>query len=97
MLQGGDFTRGNVCNAHSHALVGSMCYNWLTHLRERAVRASTVRSSRMRTSRRSTLVPVSSPWPMLVSIHSFSLASAAHHPDPPRHIILFSRYAKTIH
>ncbi len=47
MLQGGDFTRGNVRRNNN---TSPAAQNWLTQFRAPVVRASTARSSRTRTS-----------------------------------------------
>ena len=65
MLQGGDFTRGNVSNP----LVPMFLLVFLSDLfrnRVPVVAPSTVTSSPTRTSRRSTPAPVFCPWPTLV-------------------------------
>lgn len=61
MLQGGDFTRGNVSNP----LVQMFLLVFLSDFRNRVpvVAPSTVTSSPTRTSRRSTTAPVFCPWP----------------------------------
>jgi len=60
MLQGGDFTAGNVSISTPRISSSS---STLTADRAPVVSPSTVRSSRTRTSLSSTPAPVSSPWP----------------------------------
>lgn len=69
MLQGGDFTRGNVTWA-GRMIVALM--RWLTTARELVENLSMARSLRMRTSRSNTLSQVCSQWPMPAPTRKFA-------------------------
>lgn len=78
MLQGGDFTRGNVCrtlNLPVSAAVGGP-EGKLTENRALVASLSTARSSPMRTSSSSTTSPVCFPWPTPAPTRTFALLLA---------------------
>lgn len=78
MLQGGDFTRGNV----SIILVSSTARRGIDCSRVLVAVPSTARSSPMRTSTSSTPSLVSSPWLTLVLTREFSIPLVLVRPCP---------------